>query len=1155
MIGPMARHDDIQQRLQALEQYERAVSLRASGNLAAAREALAASIDLFPNLPQAQQLAEELGVGSQADPFAGIDPNDPQQLVAAIAQAQRHERWDQIPALAEALAALAPEHLPAVADAVDAACARLIADARTTNAHIARGWADAWARLTQHPAAVQAQRELQQQTRALEQAEAALRSALAAGDPAAIRQAVEPVEACPDRFETTAALVERAHAFITRRDAELRSVRQQLDAAVKADLLLACNLSRQLVELDDSETTRALRDDLHRRAQVVTDGEERLRRALGSNTLGDLRTALAALVNQPDRLADTNALITEAEARLGQLEAEAEELRNRFDGGPTGGKVPLPKRIRIVERLARIDPADERVQQLPKLRGRLQELHDREQHLEELIELGADPKEISVEADRLERRGEQVQSTVRIVSRARQVSTERQERSRRSRKRALILGCSFGVPAALALAIYLRDRSALAAIEQLPPSPERIAAARDYLEQTHLFGNGEARQLQKNTRLAMEAAAWQRATAPTDDARLAVSLRSFLDTHPQSAYAEQAQTWLAAVSHRLRADKLAEIKLIPDRVRRAAALADFLAEHRAAAAPELIAEAEAARAHIAGVLDEQAWAAVQEIDQPQRRLAAVRAYLERTDPVHAAEARELLAATEMHLAAAERDAADERTWQAALQKEDPRARAAAITDYLASTERDVHRAQAQRLLAELAEARDALAWARTQEGSPSDRLAAVRAYLAADDLPRRAHLAQAEQLVERLRKQLDTRLWEATAAADTVDAQRAAIAGYLENTEIGLYREQAQRRLDALDRREDERRWLAAASIADPVRRLTAIEGYLDREQTRYYEDEARRRLQATLAELERVPVAVAREFPLSILARFSTEALARFPDTALARLSGLPTSQLAELDPQILVRLPRETIRRLPVHVRARVTVHPPWATRAGTDRYGRWAEITLDDGAPPLRLRYVFAGALPDRAALFRGVWMLDGEVTRAQWAEVVSARSDPSAEDAPDDAPVTHVSWRHAQRFLERLRRHLDAEDRGWVIRLPQLAEFELVAHTVDTGPRSSEYPQPARLDRVFVDRAVGHAARSTGAPLRRSEHAADAWGMRGVLANLAEWVADAPEQAQEQHYAVGGDYTAAMDDCHPGARRVVADDARLGTLGFRFVIPAR
>ncbi|MFW6258737.1 MAG: hypothetical protein ACOC26_04505, partial [Halochromatium sp.] len=899
----MARHDDIQQRLQALEQYERAVSLRAGGNLAAAREALAASLELFPDLAQARELAVELGIGPETDPLAGIDPSDPQQLVIAIEQTRRQEHWDQIPALAEALAALAPQLLPTIADAVDAACARLIADARTTNAHIAHGWADAWARLTPHPAAVRAQRELQQRTRALEQTEAALRSALTTGDPAAIRPAVEQIEACPDRLETTPALIERAHSFLTQRDTDLRSVRQQLDAAVKTDLLLACNLSRQLVELDDCETTRALRDDLHRRAQVVTDGEERLRRALGSNTLGDLRTALAALVNQPDRLANTDALISEAEARLGQLEAQAEELRHRFDGGPDAVKAPLPKRIRIAERLSRIDPADERVQQLPKLRDRLQELRDREQHLEDLIELGADPKEISAEADRLERRGEQVQSTVRIVSRARQVSTERQERNRRNRKRALTLGGVFGIPAVLALTLYLRDRSALAAVEDLPPSNERVAAAESYLEELHLFGKGRARQLLNNTRLAMAASAWQRATAPTDDAQLVDSLRAFLDEYPQGTYAEQARTWLTAASRRLREDELAAIQLMPERERRAAALADFLAEHRATAAPELIAAAEAASARIAQALDAEAWAAAQAFTDPQRRLAALRAYLSREEPIHAAEARELIAAAERLQEEAERIAADEHTWQAALALRDATARATAIRNYLATTERDTHRAQAQSELDKLADARDQQAWARTQQGELADRLAETRAYLAADDLPRRAHLEQAEQLVQRLREQHDTRLWEAVAAADDADAQRAAVDAYLAQTELGLYREQAQRRLETLDRRDDEQRWLAVASIADPVRRLSAIEAYLASDERRYHDDEARRRLQATLDELERIPVAVARDFPLPILARFSTAALARFPDADLARLSELPVDTLAALDPEILAR------------------------------------------------------------------------------------------------------------------------------------------------------------------------------------------------------------------------------------------------------------
>jgi formylglycine-generating enzyme required for sulfatase activity len=187
----------------------------------------------------------------------------------------------------------------------------------------------------------------------------------------------------------------------------------------------------------------------------------------------------------------------------------------------------------------------------------------------------------------------------------------------------------------------------------------------------------------------------------------------------------------------------------------------------------------------------------------------------------------------------------------------------------------------------------------------------------------------------------------------------------------------------------------------------------------------------------------------------------------------------------------------------------------------------VRLPLGASELRLRWCPPGRFlmgspsdePEREAcedlhgvqLTRGFWMLEGELSNGQVAAVAAdlpqARLDPQL-------PASEMSLSDCQEWLDLLNRRLP----GLGARLPSEAEWEYACRAgsgapfakVDSPPRVCTHPgvlaawregQFAAESAWLIDRdhpaLRPHAAGAGGA---------NAWGLRDLHGNLAEWCAD-------------------------------------------------
>ena len=148
-------------------------------------------------------------------------------------------------------------------------------------------------------------------------------------------------------------------------------------------------------------------------------------------------------------------------------------------------------------------------------------------------------------------------------------------------------------------------------------------------------------------------------------------------------------------------------------------------------------------------------------------------------------------------------------------------------------------------------------------------------------------------------------------------------------------------------------------------------------------------------------------------------------------------------------------------------------------------------------------YPNASPHEVEISTGFWLGQYEVTQAQWEAVMggTAWAAPWAGQShvQVDAgyPATYVSWEAVQEFIARLN---DAEG-GWYYRLPTEAEWEYACRAGTTtrwsfGDDERDLEYFAWYSENARDDAPGDAT------LKR----ANAWGLRGMHGNVAEWVQD-------------------------------------------------
>ncbi len=181
-----------------------------------------------------------------------------------------------------------------------------------------------------------------------------------------------------------------------------------------------------------------------------------------------------------------------------------------------------------------------------------------------------------------------------------------------------------------------------------------------------------------------------------------------------------------------------------------------------------------------------------------------------------------------------------------------------------------------------------------------------------------------------------------------------------------------------------------------------------------------------------------------------------------------------------------------------------PAWASAAGQDQFGVWAEFALGDVRQ--RLRWIEPGAFTmgspageagrfddegpqHEVTLRQGFWLGDTPVTQALWTAAMG--NNPSSFEDPK-RPVESVSWDDAQQFLKKMNSAVPG------LGLPTEAQWEYACRA---GTIGANYAGDA--GRLADIAWVGD---NSGQTQPVGTKRCNDWGLYDMLGNVWEWCAD-------------------------------------------------
>ena len=257
-----------------------------------------------------------------------------------------------------------------------------------------------------------------------------------------------------------------------------------------------------------------------------------------------------------------------------------------------------------------------------------------------------------------------------------------------------------------------------------------------------------------------------------------------------------------------------------------------------------------------------------------------------------------------------------------------------------------------------------------------------------------------------------------------------------------------------------------------------------------------------------------------------------------------------------------------------------PPFADAWGDDRFGLWAEFTVETehGKAAQRMRWIEPGTFrmgspgsePERyddegpqhlVTLTHGFWLADTACTQALWRAVMG--DEPSRLKGNDPCPVEQVSWDRIQEFL----RAFEALLPGCGAALPTEAQWEYACRAGTTTPFSfGEQITPEIVNyngnHPYVGGKTGEFRNRT-VPVKSLP--ANDWGLYEVHGNVWEWCADgmrayddAPQQdpegpADRAHRAVrGGSWHRGAGYARSAFRNLLGPGLAFDFLGFRLCL---
>ncbi len=193
--------------------------------------------------------------------------------------------------------------------------------------------------------------------------------------------------------------------------------------------------------------------------------------------------------------------------------------------------------------------------------------------------------------------------------------------------------------------------------------------------------------------------------------------------------------------------------------------------------------------------------------------------------------------------------------------------------------------------------------------------------------------------------------------------------------------------------------------------------------------------------------------------------------------------------------------------------SLKPDWASSAGFDEYGRWAEFEVKGAVQ--RLRWIEPGTFlmgsteeeegrferegpQHEVTLIEGYWLAETACTQELWAAVMAG--NPSHFKGKTN-PVESVAFTQVEAFIEAI----NAQVSGLELKLPSEAEWEYACRAGSENPSYGDLNAVAWFD--------GNSASKTH-PVKRK--LANRWGLYDMLGNVEEWCVDGADDYECDTY---------------------------------------
>lgn len=240
-----------------------------------------------------------------------------------------------------------------------------------------------------------------------------------------------------------------------------------------------------------------------------------------------------------------------------------------------------------------------------------------------------------------------------------------------------------------------------------------------------------------------------------------------------------------------------------------------------------------------------------------------------------------------------------------------------------------------------------------------------------------------------------------------------------------------------------------------------------------------------------------------------------------------------------------------------------PSWATAAGRDDFGWWADLVIGS-APVQRFRLVPSGTftmgspaseaghkndeVQVNVTITKAFWLADTECPQAVWREVMA--NNPSRHQGAE-RPVERISWRDAQAFVSKVH-----DLRAMPMRLPTEAEWEYAARAGGT-----DFFTAARHDGIGIEQVAWFDANSGSASKAVKLRFPNPIGLYDLHGNVWEWcqdryapyttvpVSDPVGRDGEKNVARGGSWGDPVTSVRAAHRVSLKSDLRSAYVGMR------